>query len=77
MWISNVVYKLVTNDLKDGTILVLNNGHKFKKEAKYKKETNWICINNQSSSRCNARLTINDENKTKFGSRRHNHCPNK
>lgn len=65
----------MTNGGKGGSILVLNNGHKFKQESKYKKETNWICVNNQCTPRCNARLTINDENKAKLGNRRHNHCP--
>lgn len=57
-------------------LLELNNGYLFRKEAKFKDQTDWVCLNNAvKENRCSARVTVNSERMLKLSRAKHNHKP--
>jgi FLYWCH zinc finger domain len=70
---SEIKYRYVTGD--DGIdLLKLANGFVFRKEAKFKNHTDWVCINNKlQNKKCTARVAVNTENQLKFSRAKHNH----
>lgn len=68
-------FSYITND--EGTdLLKLPNGHKFRREAKFRDHIDWVCVNNsQKINRCTARLAINNDQKIKLSRAKHNHEP--
>lgn len=74
IWTS-VKFEYITSD-NGNDLLKLENGHTFRKEAKFKEHTDWVCTNNiVKTKRCTARVAVNSEQLIKLSRAKHNHDP--
>lgn len=74
VWTS-IKFNYITND-EGNDLLKLFNGYKYRKEAKFRDHTDWVCVNNShKNKRCTARASINNDYKIKLSRAKHNHDP--
>ncbi|XP_070506029.1 modifier of mdg4-like isoform X42 [Chironomus tepperi] len=73
---TNIKFQYVSSE-NGSDLLKLNNGHLFRKEAKFKDHTDWVCVNNVSKlKRCTARVAVDNTNQLiKLSRAKHNHDP--